>query len=105
MSRSHNTDENHDVPTQGWVAQTVRLWVDAGPCSRPTTSPMMRASHKKTHTHSHTYAHTHADHVDFEFTVGPVPWEDDQGREVVTRYSTGLPTNGTWVSDSNGRYV
>lgn len=42
-------------------------------------------------------------YVDFEWTVGPIPFADDLGREVVAQYTTGWDTNGTWWTDSNGR--
>jgi len=62
----------------GWVAQTVRVWAGG------------------------------ADAVDFEWTVGPIPFSDGLGREVIAQYAVsdwaGTPgTNGTWYTDSNGR--
>ena len=41
--------------------------------------------------------------VEFEYTIGPIPFADGNGKEVITRYSTSLATEGVWVSDSNGR--
>ncbi len=41
--------------------------------------------------------------VEFEWTVGPIPFADGLGKEVIARYSTDLATNKTWVSDSNCR--
>jgi hypothetical protein len=41
--------------------------------------------------------------VEVEWTVGPVNVSDGQSHEVVTRYSTGLATNGGFVTDSNCR--
>ena len=42
--------------------------------------------------------------VDFEWTIGPVPFADGLGREVITRYSIpGLATAGTCKTDSSGR--
>ena len=41
--------------------------------------------------------------IEMEYTVGPIPIGDGQGKEIVTRYSTGLASNGTWYTDSNGR--
>ena len=41
--------------------------------------------------------------ADFVFEVGPIPYLDGLGREVVTRFTTDLSTNSTWLTDSNGR--
>jgi len=35
--------------------------------------------------------------------VGPIPWADRLGKEIVVRYGTGLATAGVWYSDANGR--
>lgn len=42
-------------------------------------------------------------HIEIEYTVGPIPMNDNLGKEVITRYSTGWATNKTWITDSNGR--
>jgi len=43
-------------------------------------------------------------HADFEWTVGPIPWQDDLGREVVSQFNvSGWDTQATWWTDSNGR--
>jgi len=44
-----------------------------------------------------------ASHADVEYTVGPIPWDDGWGKEVVTTYTTNLTTDATWWTDSNGR--
>ena len=44
-----------------------------------------------------------SDVIQFEYTVGPIPIDDKQGKEIVSRYSSGLQSNGTWYTDSNGR--
>lgn len=41
--------------------------------------------------------------IEFEYTVGPIPFEDGQGKEIVTRFSSSIQSNGTWYTDSNGR--
>ena len=41
--------------------------------------------------------------VEFEWTVGPVPVDDGQGKEVILRFNSTLASNGTWYTDSNGR--
>ncbi len=44
------------------------------------------------------------DAVEFEFTVGPIPFSDGLGKEVVTLVETPLNTNGTWWTDSSERH-
>jgi alpha-mannosidase len=44
-----------------------------------------------------------ASYAEVEWTVGPIPMADGLGKEVVTRFSTPLATDRTWVTDSNGR--
>jgi len=41
--------------------------------------------------------------ADFEMTVGPIPFQDGLGKEIITRYTTNFATNSTWYTDSNGR--
>nr|KAG5707591.1 hypothetical protein BaRGS_001139 [Batillaria attramentaria]KAG5714610.1 hypothetical protein BaRGS_000098 [Batillaria attramentaria] len=43
--------------------------------------------------------------VEFEWTVGPIPIDDKQGKEVISRFSTNLQTNGVFYTDANGREV
>ncbi|KAL5717332.1 alpha-mannosidase [Ranunculus cassubicifolius] len=43
------------------------------------------------------------EHVEVEFTVGPIPLDDGIGKEIATRISTSMKTNKTFYSDSNGR--
>ena len=43
------------------------------------------------------------EHVEFEWTVGPIPFEDGLGKEVALRYSTGLNSSTIFWTDSNGR--
>ena len=41
---------------------------------------------------------------ELEMTVGPIPITDVySGKEIVVRYSTGLASDGKWLTDSNGR--
>lgn len=39
---------------------------------------------------------------EIESTVGPIDISDEQGKEVISRFSTNLASNKTWFSDSNG---
>ncbi|XP_060656740.1 LOW QUALITY PROTEIN: lysosomal alpha-mannosidase-like [Drosophila nasuta] len=41
--------------------------------------------------------------VEFEWLVGPIPIDDDTGREIVTRFKSDLASNGVFYTDSNGR--
>jgi len=41
--------------------------------------------------------------IQFEYTVGPIPVDDKQGKEIITRYTTNIASNATWYTDSNGR--
>ena len=44
--------------------------------------------------------------VEFEWVVGPIPVGDNRGKEVVVLYEVpGLATNGTFLTDSNGRQM
>lgn len=41
--------------------------------------------------------------VEFEWLVGPVPIDDNVGKEVVSRFFTVMKTKGVFFTDSNGR--
>lgn len=43
------------------------------------------------------------DHAEVEFTIGPIPVDDDIGKEIATQITTAMKTNGTFYTDSNGR--
>ncbi|XP_038973707.1 alpha-mannosidase-like isoform X1 [Phoenix dactylifera] len=43
------------------------------------------------------------DYAEIEYTVGPIPTDDDVGKEVITRLTANMVTNGTFFTDSNGR--
>jgi hypothetical protein len=43
------------------------------------------------------------DHAEFEYTIGPIPWQDGLGKEIITQYTTAIKSNATWWSDTNGR--
>jgi alpha-mannosidase len=44
-----------------------------------------------------------ARHVEFAWTVGPVPMEDAVGKEVIVRFVSDIVSNDTFYTDSNGR--
>ena len=41
--------------------------------------------------------------VELEWTVGPIPLSDHEGKNIVSRYNSTLASNATWYTDSNGR--
>ena len=48
--------------------------------------------------------HNNSMAIEFEYTVGPIPvYPDNQGKEIISRYSTNIANNATWYTDSNGR--
>lgn len=42
-------------------------------------------------------------HAEFEWMVGGIPIDDHRGKEVVSRFSTGIDSKGQFYTDSNGR--
>lgn len=42
-------------------------------------------------------------HVEFEWLVGPIPIDDNVGKEIVSRFYTSAQSNGIFWTDSNGR--
>ncbi|CAG2256090.1 LAMAN [Mytilus edulis] len=46
-----------------------------------------------------------AQHAEFEWTVGPIPVSDMNGKEVISRFSTDLATKGVVYTDANGREI
>ncbi|XP_006661627.2 alpha-mannosidase-like [Oryza brachyantha] len=43
------------------------------------------------------------EHAEVEYTIGPIPVDDDIGKEVVTRLTANMVTNSTFYTDSNGK--
>uniref|UniRef100_A0A0A9CRF8 Alpha-mannosidase n=1 Tax=Arundo donax TaxID=35708 RepID=A0A0A9CRF8_ARUDO len=50
-----------------------------------------------------TRLYKNKDHAEVEYTIGPIPVEDDVGKEVITRLTANMVTNSTFYTDSNGR--
>ncbi|XP_021762464.1 probable alpha-mannosidase At5g13980 [Chenopodium quinoa] len=50
-----------------------------------------------------TRVYKNKEYVEVEYTVGPIPVEDGFGKEVVAKLSTGMHSNNTFYTDSNGR--
>lgn len=42
-------------------------------------------------------------YVEFEWLVGPIPIDDDVGKEIVSRFTTDINNDGVFYTDSNGR--
>lgn len=42
-------------------------------------------------------------HAEFEYTVGPIPIEDDLGKEIISCFDTDIKSNGVFYTDANGR--
>lgn len=42
-------------------------------------------------------------YVEFEWLVGPIPVDDMVGKEVVSKFSSNIKSNGVFYTDSNGR--
>ncbi|CAN4078717.1 unnamed protein product [Withania somnifera] len=43
------------------------------------------------------------EHVELEFTIGPIPTEDSIGKEVITKMTANMATGKVFYTDSNGR--
>jgi lysosomal alpha-mannosidase len=41
--------------------------------------------------------------ADFNFEIGPIPHADGLGKEIISKFTTDLNTDSTWITDSNGR--
>ncbi|KAJ1253946.1 hypothetical protein BS78_K147300 [Paspalum vaginatum] len=50
-----------------------------------------------------TRLYKNKEHVEVEYTVGPIPVDDDVGKEIITRLTANMVTNRTFYTDSNGR--
>ncbi|XP_017786052.1 PREDICTED: lysosomal alpha-mannosidase isoform X1 [Nicrophorus vespilloides] len=42
-------------------------------------------------------------HVEFDWVIGPIPIDDVNGKEIISRYTTNLKSESTFYTDSNGR--
>ncbi len=43
--------------------------------------------------------------VEVEWTVGPVPIDDNKGKEIILRYNTDIASQAKFYTDANGREV
>ena len=43
--------------------------------------------------------------TEIEWIVGPIPIEDNIGKEIIMRYDTDIQSNGIFYTDANGREV
>ncbi|KAM9313315.1 lysosomal alpha-mannosidase [Gastrophryne carolinensis] len=44
-------------------------------------------------------------YLELEWTVGPIPYDDIVGKEVISRFDTNLQTGGLFYTDANGRQI
>ncbi|XP_002065049.4 lysosomal alpha-mannosidase isoform X2 [Drosophila willistoni] len=44
-----------------------------------------------------------SNYAEFEWLVGPIPIDDEIGKEVITRFKSDIESNGIFYTDSNGR--
>lgn len=44
-----------------------------------------------------------SNHAEFEWLVGPIPIDDNVGKEVITRFKSDIKSDGVFYTDSNGR--
>ncbi|KAM8717605.1 hypothetical protein ACLKA7_004323 [Drosophila subpalustris] len=44
-----------------------------------------------------------SNHAEFEWLVGPIPIDDKVGKEVITRFTSDIESDGIFYTDSNGR--
>ncbi|XP_035819972.1 alpha-mannosidase isoform X4 [Zea mays] len=50
-----------------------------------------------------TRLYKNKEHAEVEYTIGPIPVDDDVGKEVITQLTANMSTNSTFYTDSNGR--
>jgi lysosomal alpha-mannosidase len=43
--------------------------------------------------------------VEFEWTVGPIPIDDNNGKEVIVLYNTDIKSASKYYTDANGREI
>lgn len=53
--------------------------------------------------HQITRVYKEKEHVEVEFTVGPIPIDDGIGKEIATQVTTAIKSNKTFYTDASGR--
>ncbi|XP_035819323.1 probable alpha-mannosidase At5g66150 isoform X2 [Zea mays] len=104
LERIFNSVSGVDLPIQQsffWYSSNQGDIVDAQGSGayvfRPNgTTPTIVSS-------SITRLYKNKEHAEVEYTIGPIPIDDDVGKEVITRLTTNMVTNSTFYTDSNGR--
>jgi lysosomal alpha-mannosidase len=43
--------------------------------------------------------------IEIEYQVGPIPWADGFGKEIITRFTSDIKSAQLFYTDSNGREV
>jgi lysosomal alpha-mannosidase len=49
--------------------------------------------------------YSEAEIAEIDWIVGPIPIDDNLGKEIIMRYDTDIQTNGLFYTDANGRQV
>ena len=44
-------------------------------------------------------------YAEFEYTVGPIPIDDQLGKEIISRFDTDIKSDGLFYTDANGREI
>ncbi|CAI0418451.1 unnamed protein product [Linum tenue] len=86
-----------DSNTPTIVAQSVHLDVFRG--------PLVHEVHQQFSPWIYQVTRLYKDkqHAEIEYTIGPIPTDDNIGKEVITKMTTNMVTNKTSYTDSNGR--
>ncbi|GAB4847368.1 hypothetical protein Ancab_026426 [Ancistrocladus abbreviatus] len=83
----------YPIEPKGQVASTV------------VRGPLMDEVHQQINSwiYQITRLYKGKDHVEVEYVIGPIPVDDNIGKEVVTKITTTMQTNKTFYTDSSGR--
>ncbi|XP_059293041.1 alpha-mannosidase isoform X1 [Lycium ferocissimum] len=126
LKHLYNSKTGVDVPVQQsylWYGSSVTVDQDSGAyIFRPDGSPpvivaksqvpikVMRGPlvdeiHQKFNSWISQVIRIYKDkeHVELEFTIGPIPTEDSVGKEVITKMTANMATDKVLYTDSNGR--
>ncbi|XP_006898920.1 PREDICTED: lysosomal alpha-mannosidase-like [Elephantulus edwardii] len=77
------------------------------PETRLVKTPLVQELHQKFSDWCFQVVHLYPGqkHLELDWKVGPIPLDDDTGKEVISRFDTTLETRGRFYTDSNGREI